>query len=121
MVLHAHVMLAVVVPLYHNFLLQYSLSIASCALLASKSAWPLVWWLLTPATLQSAAQSIGSQQRAQLYPRTVPEPDDSPPSDNLPRPCQSIVLACSVEGPATVDQPSVRYRRADNHPRAHHV
>lgn len=78
MVLHAHVMLAVVVPLYQN-----SLSITSCALLASKSAWPLV---LTPATLQSAAQSIGSQQRAQLYPGTVPGPDDSPPSDNLPRP-----------------------------------
>jgi hypothetical protein len=78
MVPHAHVMLAVVVPLYQN-----SLSITSCALLASKSAWPLV---LTPATLQSAAQSIGSQQRAQLYPGTVPGPDDSPPSDNLPQP-----------------------------------
>jgi hypothetical protein len=36
-------------------------------LFALKFAWPLVLWPLTPATLQSAAQSIGSQQqRAQL-------------------------------------------------------
>lgn len=43
---------------------------------------------LTPATLQSAALSIGSQQRAQLCPGTVPGPDDSPPGDNLPWPLQ---------------------------------
>ena len=53
-------------------------------LFALKFAWPLVLWPLTPATLQSAALSIGSQLRAQLSPGTVPGPDDSPPGDNLP-------------------------------------
>lgn len=62
---------------------------SSCALLASKSAWPLVPQPLTPATLQSAALSIGSQLRAQLSPGTVPGPDDSPPGDNLPWPFAS--------------------------------